>query len=81
MNQNIIGVMIDGTETWHVVGSASGDYATLCGLDGHDDHKDVGQSGTIEPRRGQKIDCPQCRDIWRHVTTSRLRKSNFRDLG
>lgn len=48
-----IGVYIDGEETWHVIGVGAGDYSTLCGLDGDDSV--VGQTGTFEAKRGQKI--------------------------
>lgn len=79
MNQRakVIGVLINEQPTWHVTSVGPGDYATLCGLDGSDDHPDVGQSGTISPKRGQKIDCQQCRDIWSGVIELKLRRSNF----
>ncbi len=77
MESKIIGVWIDGAATWHVIGVGGGDYVTLCGLDGDD--PEVGQTGTIKARRGQKIDCPQCRQIWEGVMALRLRRGNFAD--
>lgn len=73
----IVGVVIDGVETWHAPNGGGGDYLTLCGLDGFDDHEDVGQQGTVEPRRGQRIDCPQCFQVWEGVAALRLRRNNF----
>lgn len=75
MNKKIVGVILDGKETWHVVGVGGGDYATLCGMDGNDSV--VGQTGTIEPKRGQKIDCAQCKHIWQDFMGLKLRRSNF----
>lgn len=75
-DKRIIGVVIDGKPTWHVVSTGAGDYATLCGLDGHDDHI-IRQSGAVEPKRGQKIDCPQCKTIWQEVIGLKLRRGNF----
>ena len=76
----IIGV-IEDPETnrisWHVIGVGPTDHATLCGVDGNDDNEAVGQYGTVGPNRGQKIDCPQCRQIWEGVTALRLRRSQF----
>lgn len=78
MSKSIIGVAQDAKGThieWHVVGAGPGDYVTLCGMDGDD--SEVGQYGTVEPKRGVKVDCPQCKSIWQAVIGLRLRRSNF----
>lgn len=44
----------------HIPG-ASGDYVTLCGLDGDDPHESV-QQHIVEA--GPVVDCHQCKAIW-----------------
>ena len=39
----------------------SGNYATLCGMDGDDSV--VGQSAAVLPPK-PRIDCPQCFGVW-----------------
>jgi hypothetical protein len=63
--------------SWHVVGIGPTDHATLCGVDGDDDNESVGQYGTVQPKRGQKIDCPQCKQIWLGVRVMRLTYRDF----
>lgn len=41
----------------------SGNYATLCGMDGADDHPSVQQRVADTPP-GAKITCDACRHIW-----------------
>lgn len=72
--KKIIGVKEEGFTGWHLV-SDNGDFATLCGLDGDDPM--AGQLGLVEPRRGQKVTCPQCKSIWLHVVDLRMKKSDF----
>ena len=72
----VIGVIVGETTEWHAVNGVAGpDYATLCGLDPND--STVGHYGTVEPKRGQKITCQECYNIWRGVTDMRLRESSF----
>lgn len=75
MSKSIVGVVEENRTTWHIVGVGPTDHVTLCGLDG-DDHIE-GQFGTVEPKRGQKIDCAQCKQIWLGVRVMRLRYSDF----
>ena len=70
----VIGVMVDGEPTFHARGVAS-DYDTLCGMDANDDH--VGHEGYVTARRGQKITCSQCWQIWRETVALQLRESSF----
>ena len=57
-----VAIEIEGDLTVHIPG-ASGNYATLCGLDGNDDHEDV-QQRTVELPSGSKINCKDCKAIW-----------------
>lgn len=57
-----VGVMIDGEVSWHAPASGAGDYDTLCGIDAND--PEIGHAGTVEPKRGRKIECASCRGIW-----------------
>ncbi len=41
----------------------NGNYATLCGMDGDDDHYIVSQS-TISTPKGAKVNCKDCFDVW-----------------
>ena len=70
----VVGVLIDGEPTYHVQGVAN-DYDTLCGLDANDES--IGHGGLIGVKRGQKIDCQQCRAVWSGVMAMHLRASNF----
>lgn len=71
----VIGVESDGSVEWHIPGCGGGDYATLCGMDGNDPC--VGQTGTLPARRGQKITCRYCRQIWLELTALGIRRSDF----
>jgi hypothetical protein len=70
-----VGVVIDGEVTWHAPGVFD-DYATLCGIDAHDPA--IGQQGTVEPMRGQKIECGTCKTIWTNTIALKLRGPDFR---
>ena len=70
----VIGVVIDGEPSWHAQGVLS-DYDTLCGVDAND--PTIGHGGTVTPRRGQKIDCQNCKTMWLNMRALRLRATNF----
>jgi hypothetical protein len=61
-------VSVDGEIMVHAL-DASGNYATLCGIDGNDNHPSCTQKTLGHLKRG-KIDCPECRLIlkmaWRY---------------
>jgi len=57
-----IAVIVEGTLSIHAR-DTTGNYATLCGLDGDDPHPGAQQSMAKVPR-GRKIDCTACRNIW-----------------
>jgi hypothetical protein len=58
-----VAVEIEGVRSVHAL-DPTGNYATLCGLDG-DDPNISGQSIPRSPAtRGEKIDCPQCFATW-----------------
>lgn len=61
---------------WHARPAGNTDYATLCGIDGFD--PELGQHGTVEPKVGQKIECEQCKAIWRGVMELKLRATDFK---
>jgi hypothetical protein len=69
-----IGVVIDGETQWHARGVFD-DYDTLCGIDSNDPA--IGHQGTMEPLRGQKIDCITCKTIWSNTVALKLRSSDF----
>ena len=54
-------VSADGELSVHAL-DATGNYATLCGLDGDDNHPSCPQKVIGHLKRG-KIDCPECRNI------------------
>lgn len=47
----------------HIPGNKTGNYYTLCGLDGADENPAVDQK-TIDVPNGKKIDCDMCLAIW-----------------
>lgn len=52
-----IAIICDGSRQIHASADPTGNYATLCGLDGNDPSDLVRQSaGPL--KRGEKIDCP-----------------------
>lgn len=71
----VVGVLIDGEETFHAPPTGVADYDTLCGIDANDDV--IGHGGFIEVPRGQKITCTTCHTIWKETIALRLRESNF----
>ena len=75
MTAKVIGVDIDGHMEWHAPSVLSGGYATLCGLDGHDER--TGQRGVSPAPRGQKITCPQCKLLWQGVMLLKLDPDDF----
>lgn len=76
MSNKIPCIEIDGKLTTHM-GSADGDYATLCGLDGDDQNWHVNQI-PVETPIGAKINCVQCWDIFN--TARKYKYSDF-DVG
>jgi hypothetical protein len=72
----VIGVKVGDEVEWHAANGVAGpDHDTLCGVDANDSA--VGHFGTVEAKRGQKIDCQECYNVWKGVTEMRLRKSSF----
>lgn len=69
-----VGVVIDGDVSWHAPGVFD-DYTTLCGIDSHDETID--HQGTVEPKRGQKIECCTCKSIWTNTMALKLRGPDF----
>ena len=61
MNKNTISICIDGKITTHIP-SENSNYATLCGLDGSDEHPTVNQK--VVDKKG-KINCVACFEIWK----------------
>lgn len=45
-------------------------------MDGHD--ASIGQFGTVEATRGQKVTCAECHTIWRGFRDLTLREANFK---
>ena len=72
---NVIGVTIDGETEWHVVSIGATDHNTMCGIDADDPN--IGHTGTVEPKRGQKINCQTCKTMWLGMRSLRLRAANF----
>ena len=63
MTSRFVAVEQDGVVEIHASGAdASGDYATLCGVDGNDDGAGVNQRPADLPP-GAKINCPQCKQL------------------
>jgi hypothetical protein len=69
----IIGVRCKSSIEYHIRGN--GNFDTLCGLDGDDPL--AGTFGTIAPKRGDKINCPQCKAIWDIIAHSGLTNKDF----
>ena len=69
-----VGVVIDGEASWHAPGVFD-DYATLCGIDANDPA--IGHQGTVEPKRGQKVECRTCKTIWANTMALKLRSPDF----
>ena len=68
-----VAIEIDGELTIHAH-DTTGNYATLCGVDGDDDHCAVGQK-TVSLPRGRKINCKQCKGLFDAV--KKYRQSDF----
>lgn len=73
--QKVVGVNVDGHIEWHARGIGSNDYDTMCGVDAND--PDIGHFGTVQPHRGAKITCSQCRSMFEGFKSLRLRSSDF----
>ncbi len=61
-----VAIRLDGVRLIHAE-SHNSVYATFCGLDGDDPA--VGQSAADPPKRGEKINCPDCIALWKHART------------
>jgi len=70
-----VGVVIDDRVEWHAPPAGGTIYDTLCGIDAAD--PTIGHTGMVLAKRGQKIECEQCRAIWADVVAMRLRKRDF----
>jgi hypothetical protein len=57
-----IAISESGKITIHLP-DVSGNYATLCGMDGNDNHRQVQQT-TVPVPRGAKVNCRNCFAIW-----------------
>ena len=75
MASKVIGVSIDGRVEWHGASVGPTDYHTMCGIDAEDPQ--IGHFGTVAAKRGQKINCFQCKAIWLGVRALRLRETDF----
>jgi len=73
--KKVVGTNIDGRVEWHARPISSNDYHTMCGVDAYD--PDIGHHGTVEPPKGQKITCLQCRAMWEGFRALGLRDSDF----
>ena len=62
MTRNIIIIIIAGERTTHMR-HTSGNYATLCGLDGDDSEHDVDQR-TVVSVPEELINCSDCKGIF-----------------
>lgn len=60
---------------WHIASVMGSDYVTACGLDGDDPMS--GQYGTVEAKRGQRVTCQQCYQLWSGLRDLRLRSDSF----
>lgn len=75
MTREVVGVLIDGEQTWHAGPVGVSDYDTLCGIDANDSK--VGHQGLIATPDGQKITCAMCHTVWRQTISLRLRETDF----
>lgn len=55
-------IICEGESRVHAKGVGSGNYATICGMDGSDPGV---QQETVPTVRGARIDCPECAQIIR----------------
>lgn len=62
----LITINCQGDIRVHLPGT--GNYATVCGLDGDD----VDQE-TLPTRRGARVDCDECREFWNHCRSFKPR--------
>ena len=73
----VVGVLIDGAVSWLVKSVGISDYDTACGIDAF--AQSIGGQGTVDPTRGQKIDCDQCKMLWQGFKELKLKASDFAD--
>ena len=71
MKHFMVAVEIDGVVDTHIK-YFSGEYATLCGLDGNDTHPSVNQRPA---KTGDKVTCSLCHSIYQQCT--RFRAGDF----
>lgn len=72
----VVGVDVDGHIEWHAINSMAGaDYDTMCGVDAHDSV--IGHMGTVVAKKGQKITCSQCYEMWKGVMSLKLTEGMF----
>lgn len=70
-----IAIVVDGERAVHAANDPTGNYATLCGLDGGFEGVEEDGQITVKVRQGEKIDCPTCRAVWLAAKT--YRKTDF----
>lgn len=58
-----IAIKICGEVDIHLPSAGPGDWITLCGLDGHDEHY-VARQKIVRVPPGARVNCPQCKVIW-----------------
>ena len=68
----------DGAIEWHIVGLASTDYSTACGIDGNDPV--VNQFGLVDAPRGARVTCRECFLLWTGFRALPLRASSFAEV-
>ena len=68
-----IGIRVDGIVSVHLP-DTTGNYATMCGLDGDDPNEQTRQEG-VTISDSAKIDCVRCTAIWE--VCGRYRASDF----
>ncbi len=72
----LVGVYQDGDLEWHLPADAHGCYVTLCHMDGDDPvNGQVPHRG--RPKKGQKVTCKFCKQIWVFVTTLPVTAKDF----
>ncbi len=70
-----IGVYDHDELEWHMHNPGPTDHVTACGLDGADES--LGQRMGPEPKRGQKITCGMCRQVFEGFQSMKMRKTHF----
>lgn len=70
-----VAIICDGERIVHAV-DTTGNYATLCGMDGNDPHGAVSQSLDRLKGDNEKITCRQCWAIW--AAAKQYRRTDFK---